>query len=87
MDVLASEVGTHPPWGMLFADDLDLCVELEEEFEKWRRELRENGLKISSVETKYLGPTHCNNDIYLLRERVPTVDSFSCLGSTIKAKI
>ena len=35
MDVSASEVGTHPPWGLLFADDLALCaessVELEEE--------------------------------------------------------
>ena len=25
MDVLASDVGTHPPWGLLFADDLALC--------------------------------------------------------------
>ena len=41
MDVLASEVGTHPPWGLLFADDLALCaessVEVEEELEKWRK--------------------------------------------------
>ena len=40
MDVLASEVGTHPPWGLLFADDLALrlcaesSVEVEEELEK-----------------------------------------------------
>ena len=27
MDVLASEVGTRPPWGLLFADDLALCAE------------------------------------------------------------
>ena len=49
MDVLASEVGTHSPWGLLFADDLALCaessVEVEEELEKWRRVLEENGLK------------------------------------------
>ena len=40
MDVLASDVGTHPPLGLLFADDLALCaessVEVEEELEKWR---------------------------------------------------
>ena len=27
MDVLASEVGTHPPWGLLFADDLAILVQ------------------------------------------------------------
>ena len=90
MDVLASEVGTHPPWGLLFADDLALCaesiVEGEEEFERWRRVLEENGLKISREKTKYLRPTNCQDKIYLLRERVPTVDSFSYLGSTIQAE-
>ena len=90
MDVLASEVGTHPPWGLLFADDLDMCagssVEVEGELEKWRRVLEENGLKISRVKIKYLRPTNCQGKIYLLRERVPTVDSFSYLGSTIQAE-
>ena len=84
MDVLASEVDTHLPWGLLFADDLALCaessVEVEEELEKWRRVLEENGLKISRVKTKYLRPTNCHDNIYLLRERVPTVDSFSYYG-------
>ena len=60
MDVLASDVGTHLPWGLLFADDLALCaesnVEVEEELEKWRRVLEENGLNISRVKTKYLRP-------------------------------
>ena len=90
MDVLASEVGTHPPWGLLFADDLALCtescVEVEEELEKWRRVLEENGLQISRVKTKYLRPTNCQDNIYLLRERVPIVDSFSYLGSTIQSE-
>ena len=71
MDVLASEVGTHPPWGLLFADDLSLCaessVEVDEELEKWRRVLEENGIKISSVKTKCMRPTHCQDKIYLLR--------------------
>ena len=55
MDVLASEIGTHPPWGLLFADDLALCAEssvgVEKELEKWRKVLEENGLKISRVKT------------------------------------
>ncbi len=88
MDVLASEVGTHPPWGLLFADDIALCaessVEVEEVLKKWRRVLEENGLKISRVKTKYLSPTNCEDNIYLLRETVPTVDSLCYLGSTIQ---
>ena len=74
MDVLASEVGTRPPWGLLFVDDLALCaaessVEVEEELEKWRRVLDENGLKISRVKTKYLRPTNCKDNIYLLTRK------------------
>ena len=55
-------------------------VEVEEELEKWRRVLEENGLKIIRVKTKYLRPTNCQDKTYLLRERVPTVDSFNYLG-------
>ena len=70
MNVLASEVCTHPPWGLLFAYDLALCaessVEVKEELEKWRRVLEENGLKISRVKPKYTRPTHCQDKIYML---------------------
>ena len=63
MDVLASVVGTHPPWGLLFADDLALCavssVEVKEELENWRNVLEENGLKISREKTNYPRPRHC----------------------------
>ncbi len=48
--------------------------------------LEERGLKISRVKTKYLRPTNCQDKIYLLRERVPAVDSLSYLGSTIQAE-
>ena len=89
MDVLTSEVCTHPPWGLLFADDLALCaessVEVEEELEKLRRLLEENGLQISREKTKYLRLTNCKDNIYLLRERVATVDLLIYLGSTIQA--
>ena len=57
MNVLASEVGTHPPWKLLFADDLDLraesSVEVEDELWKWRRLLTDNGIKIRRWKIKY----------------------------------
>ena len=90
MDVLASEVGTRPPWGLLFADDLALCAEssteVEDELEKWRRVLEENGLKINRKKTEYLRPRNCQDEIFLLGERLPVVDSFKYLGSTLQAE-
>ena len=70
MYVLASDVGTHPPWGLLFADGFALCaessVEVEEELEKLRRGLEENGLKISMEKTKYPRPRNSQVDIVYL---------------------
>ena len=90
MDVLASEVGTRPPWGLLFADDLAICAEssteVEYELEKWRRVLEENGLKINRKKTEYLRPRNCQDEIFLLGERLPVVDSFKYLGLTLQAE-
>ena len=49
--------------------------------------LEENGLKITRVKTKYTKPTIFQDNIYMLRERVPTVDSFSYLGSAIQSEV
>ena len=38
------------------------------------------------LEESGLRPTNCQDKIYMLRERVPTVDSFSYLGSTIQSE-
>ena len=54
MDVLASEVGIHPPWRFLFDFDLsaESSVEVEKELENLRRVLEENGLKINRGENQ-----------------------------------
>ena len=51
MDVLASSIQRHPPWAMLFADDLVLCeesgLEVEQQLDSCREVLEGNGLRIS----------------------------------------
>ena len=61
---------------------------------KSRRRIREveksagrNRTKNKRVKTKYMRPTHCQDKIYLLRERVPIVDTFVYLGSTIQSDL
>ena len=59
---------------------------MEDELEKWRRVLEENGLKINRKKTEYLRPRNCQDEIFLLGERLPVVDSFKYLGSTLQAE-
>ena len=58
MDVLASSIQRDPPWAMLFADDLVLCeesrLEVEQQLDRWREVLEENGLRISWKKIEYL---------------------------------
>ena len=61
-------------------------TEVEDELEKWRRVLEENGLKINRKKTEYLRPRNCQDEIFLLGERLPVVDSFKYLGSTLQAE-
>ena len=60
MDVLASSIQRDPPWAMLFADDLVICeesrLEVEQQLDRWREVLEENGLRISRKKTEYLRP-------------------------------
>ena len=52
MDVLASSIQRDPPWAMLFVDDLVICeksrLEVEQQLDRWREVLEENGLRITS---------------------------------------
>ena len=58
MDVLTENIEKDPPWAMMFADDLVLCVmtrdEVEEDLEIWRVVFERHGLKISRTKTEYL---------------------------------
>ena len=61
-------------------------VGVSEELEKRIRVLAENGLSISRVKTKCMMSIHCQDEIYLLNQWSPTVDSFNVFGSTIQAE-
>ena len=56
MDLLASRIQRDPTWAMLFADDLVICeesrLEVEQQLDRWREVLEENGLRISRKKTE-----------------------------------
>ena len=89
MDVLAEEARTKPPWAMLFADDLVLvsetAEEVEEEQERRRAIIENNGLRISRSKTEYLVPSHQQGVVKLKGVPLPSVglNSFKYLGSVI----
>ena len=68
---------------LLCVHTAESSVEVEEELEKLTRVLEEKGLKISREKINYLRPRHCQVVIISLRKRLPTVDSFNYLVSTI----
>jgi len=88
MDSLTNTVREESPWQMMFADDVVLCATskdtLEEALEKWRKALESRGLKLSRSKTEYMC-LHGEqlNEISLGDTRMPRVDEFKYLGSTI----
>ena len=85
MDVLAEEARTKPPWAMLFADDLVLVSEtveqVDEEVERRRTVIENNGLKIRRSKTEYLVPSHQQGVVKLEGEPLPSINKY--LGSVI----
>ena len=58
LDCLTEDVRSEAPWTMMFADDVVICVErqeeVEERLERWRRALEDRGMRISRKKTEYL---------------------------------
>ena len=59
MDTLTKDVRKDAPWDLMLADDVVLRredrKELEASLEQWRKVLEEQGLKVSTQKTEYLG--------------------------------
>ena len=83
MDVLTENIKKDRPWAMMFADDLLLFEEMEEDLETWRVVFERHGLKISRTKTEYLpSPTNYTaTTVKIVDSEPPTVTSFKYLGS------
>ena len=87
MDVLTENIEKDPPWAMMFAEDLVMCVmtreEVEEDLKTWRVVFERHGLKISRTKTEYLpSPTNdTETTVNIVDAELPTVTSFKYLGS------
>ena len=90
MDVLTKDVRKEAPWDMMFADDVVLCREDEEELEvsleRWRKVFEEKGLRVSRKKTEYLqaGGTE-QGTVYIQGETVKKVDQCKYLGVVVSA--
>ena len=71
----------------LFADDLVICeesrLEVEQQLDRWREILEEDGLRISRKKTEYLKPAGSSEEVCLDGVPIPCTNSFKYLGSTI----
>ena len=93
MDCLTKDVRSEAPWTMMFADDVVICAErqeeVEERLERWRRALEDRGMRISRKKTEYLcvggREDEEEGELKMQGEKVPRVTEFRYLGSTVQA--
>ena len=90
MDVLTDPVRRSAPWNMMYADDVVLLNETQEEAEKelnnWQKALEKRGLRVSRTKTEYLcvGEPATRPAIKMHTDDIPETDVFKYLGSTIQ---
>lgn len=94
MNYLTERIQKPLPWNLLYADDVALISDNEQEaqdsLDHWRRSLEPNGLRISRTKTEYMvlnfsadksSTTH--TELKLDGEILPRVNKFKYLGSVI----
>ncbi|KAD3338158.1 hypothetical protein E3N88_33679 [Mikania micrantha] len=92
LDELSKSIQEEVPWCMLFADDIVLVAENEEDLnarlEEWRLVLESKGLRISRSKTEYLycnfsGSSEEENHVSIGDQEVPKTTKFKYLGSFV----
>ena len=90
MDRLTDEVRRKSAWTMLFAVNIVIFEETNEEVEQrlesWRYALEKRGMKVSRSKTEYLCINEGNDEVTVKMEdtKVPRVKEFKYLGSTVQ---
>ncbi|XP_047484180.1 uncharacterized protein LOC125035913 [Penaeus chinensis] len=79
------------PWDLMFADDVALNGEtnedVEERLEQWRRALEDRGMKVSRQKTEYLcmGDQDPERAVEMQGVKLNRVQEFKYLGSTVQS--
>ena len=93
LDVISENFRTGLPWELLFADDLAVVAENEEELQgrwlKWQIGMEEKGLKVNTTKTEAMASSRRDLEVNIKDKRDDTlkqVQQFKYLGVTIDAK-
>ncbi|XP_047487973.1 uncharacterized protein LOC125038499 [Penaeus chinensis] len=91
IDCLTEAVQKIAPWDLMFADDVALNGEtnedVEERLEQWRRALEDRGMKVSRHKTEYLyvGDQDPERAVEMQGLKLNRVQEFKYLGSTLQS--
>lgn len=92
LDVLSENIRRQDKWEMLFADDLVITAETEEELQRrvleWQERLENGGLKVNAGKTEVMVSSKQGGEQIQVVDRrgveLKQVDGFKYLGSVIK---
>ncbi|XP_047496506.1 uncharacterized protein LOC125044099 [Penaeus chinensis] len=91
IDGLTEAVQKIAPWDLMFADDVALNGEInedvEERLEQWRRALEDRGMKVSRHKTEYLcmGDQDPERAVEMQGLKLNRVQEFKYVGSTVQS--
>lgn len=93
LDVISEDFRTGLPWELLFADDLAIVADSEEELQrrwlKWQIGMESKGLKVNTKKTEVMASSRREVEINIKDKnniKLNQVQEFKYLGVTIEAK-
>ena len=91
MDVLREEIRNEELWELLYADDLAITAENEEDLQRrvgeWQESLEQGGLKVNVNKTEVMASSKEGGDRVAIQDNsgaiLKQVEKFKYLGSTL----